>query len=73
MSPSFLISSVTAIVFHQPALPTRFPSTPFSNATPIVSAEAPNANEILEANPYPEDAPIISTFFGPTYFSWLFT
>ena len=50
-SPSSFAASLKAMVFHQPADPTLFPSTPFSNATPIVSAPAPNANEILEASP----------------------
>ena len=51
ISPSSFADSLKAMVFHQPADPTLFPSTPFSNATPIVSAPAPNANETLEASP----------------------
>ena len=50
-NPSFSAASLKAIVFHQPAEPTLFPSTPFSKATPIVSAPAPNASEILVASP----------------------
>ena len=51
VSPSSFAASVKAIVFHQPAVPILLPSIPFSKATPIVSAPAPNANEILEASP----------------------
>ena len=71
--PSFSAASLKAIVFHQPAEPTLFPSTPFSNATPIVSAPAPKAREILVASPYPDEEPIIRTFFGPSYLSCDFT
>ena len=67
--PSFFAASVKAIVFHQPAEPILFPSIPFSNATPIVSAPAPKASEILVESPYPDDEPIIKTFFGPVYLS----
>ncbi len=71
--PSFFAASVKAIVFHQPAEPVLFPSTPFSNATPIVSVPAPKANEILVESPYPEDDPIIKAFLGPVYLSCDFT
>ena len=51
INPSLRASSVKATVFHQPAVPTLLPSTPFSNATPIVSAPAPKAKDILLARP----------------------
>lgn len=38
----------------------------FSKKTPIVAALEPNALVILEARPNPVDAPITSTFFGPS-------
>ena len=50
-NPSFSAASSNAIVFHHPADPVLFPSIPFSNATPIVSAPAPKAREILVASP----------------------
>ena len=66
--PSFSAASLNQILLYQPALPTFFSEPSFSNETPMVSdLLPPNANEILVDNPYPEDAPKISTFFAPSY------
>ena len=53
------------MLFHHPAVPVLLPFGAVSNDIFIVSLEAPYANAIRDAKPYPEDPPIISTFFGP--------